>query len=94
MDITQIIIIISIIAVSSVIFATGIWIIIILKELKNTVIKTNGILDDTKLITSSVVEPVTTISEFFSGFKSGLNLLNSFLKKKGKSPKKNETDLL
>ena len=87
MDITQIIIIISIVSVSAVIVTCGIWIIFILKEFKNTVIKTNSILDDTKLITSSVAEPVSTISEFLSGFKSGLNLLNSFFKKKEKSAK-------
>ena len=87
MDVTQIIIIISIISVSAVIVTCGIWIALILKELKVTIIKTNSILDDTKLITSSVAEPVSTISEFLSGFKSGINLLNSFFKKKGGSSK-------
>jgi hypothetical protein len=88
MDATQIIIMISIISVSAVIVTCGVWVILILKEFKNTVRKTNSILDDTKLITSSVAEPVTTISEFLSGFKSGINLLNSFFKKK-RGPSKN-----
>jgi len=87
MDITQIIVSISILSVSAVVVTCGVWIILVLKEFKNTVIKTNSILDDTKLITSSVAEPVSTISEFLSGFKSGLNLLNSFFKKKEKSVK-------
>ena len=87
MDITQIIVSISILSVSAVVVTCGVWIILVLKEFKNTVIKTNSILDDTKLITSSVAEPVSTISEFLSGFKSGLNLLNSFFKKKEKSTK-------
>jgi len=87
MDITQIIIIISIVSVSAIIVTCGIWIILILREFKNTVIKTNGILDDTKLITSSVAQPVSTISDFLFGFRSGLNLLNSFFKKKEESVK-------
>lgn len=91
MDVTQIIIIISIISVSAVIVTSGVWMIMILKEFKDTVKKTNSILDDTKLITSSIAEPVTTISEFFSGFRSGLNLLNSFFKKKEESAKNEST---
>lgn len=87
MDTTQIVFLISIISVSTVIVTCGIWMTMILKELRETIKKTNGILDDTKLITSSVAEPVSTISEFLSGFKSGINLLNSFFKKDKKSQK-------
>ncbi|MFA5827839.1 MAG: hypothetical protein WC841_00550 [Candidatus Shapirobacteria bacterium] len=90
MDVTQIIIIVSIISVSVVIIVCGVWVALILKELKSTVIKTNSILDDTKLITSSVAQPVSTISEFLSGFKSGINLLNSFFKKKEKALKNDQ----
>jgi hypothetical protein len=87
MDVTQIIIAVSIVSVSAVIVTCGVWMVLILKEFKDTIKKTNTILDDTKLITSSVAEPVTTISEFLSGFRSGLNLLSSFFKKKGGSAK-------
>lgn len=90
MDITQIIIMVSILSVSVVIIVCGVWVALILKELKSTVIKTNSILDDTKLITSSVAQPVSTISEFLSGFKSGINLLNSFFKKKEKAVKNDQ----
>lgn len=82
MDITQIIIIISLTAVTTIIVFCGIWLITILKELKNTLSKTNEILDDAKSITSCVVKPVCTISDFIQGFKSGFDLLSSFFKKK------------
>ncbi|MEI8067417.1 MAG: hypothetical protein WCG91_00500 [Candidatus Shapirobacteria bacterium] len=82
MDITQIVIISSLIAVTGVIVGCGIWLILILKEFKTTIIKTNGILDDTKLITASVAEPVSSIAEFISGFKNGVSLFNGLFKKK------------
>ena len=82
MDITQIIILISIISISLIIIAGGVWFILILRELKTTIAKTNGILDDTKLITSSVARPVSSFSEFVMGFKNGVNLFNTLFKKK------------
>ena len=85
MDITQIIIIVSLSAVAAVIVACGVWLIKLLKELKITVTKTNSILDDTKLITSSVAAPVSSVSEFVMGFKNGISVFNSLFKKDGKS---------
>ncbi|MDP4010227.1 MAG: hypothetical protein Q8P53_04580 [Candidatus Shapirobacteria bacterium] len=85
MDLTQIIIIISVVCITAVIVGCGIWLILILKELRTTLTKTNGILDDTKLITSSVAQPVSSISEFVVGFKNGMNFFNSLLTKKNKS---------
>lgn len=85
MDTTQIVIIISIIAVSAIVIGCGIWLIMILRELKTTVIKANSILDDTKMITQSVAEPVSSLSEFVMGFKSGISIFNSLFNKKSKS---------
>lgn len=82
MDVTQIIIIASLTAVTAVIIVCGVWLISILKELKKTIIKTNTILDDTKSVTSCLVKPVSGVSEFIQGFKSGYDLLTSFFKKK------------
>lgn len=84
MDITQIIIAISLIAITAVIVACGIWTVKLLKEVKITIEKTNSILDDTKLITSSVAQPVSSFSEFIMGFKNGLSLFNNFFPKKSK----------
>jgi hypothetical protein len=82
MDLTQIVIMVSLIAITTVIVAVGIWVINLLKELKQTIVKTNTILDDTKLITTSVAEPVSSISEFISGFKNGVAFFNGLFKKK------------
>lgn len=85
MDITQIVIIISLISVTAVIVGCGIWLILIFKEVKKTIIQTNSILEDTKLITTSVAAPISSISEFVVGFKNGMGLFNSFFKKKNKN---------
>lgn len=87
MDITQIIIAISLSAVTITIVACGFWIIKLLKEVKITVQKTNSILDDTKLITSSVAQPVSSFSQFVMGFKNGFTLFNNFFPKKDKKDK-------
>lgn len=84
MEPTQIVIMISLIAITAVIVACGIWIIKVLKEVQKTVVKTNLILDDTKLITTSVAQPVSSFSEFVMGFKNGFTLFNNFFPKKSK----------
>ena len=87
MDPTQIVITISLAAITIVLVICGVWVIKLLKEVKITVEKTNSILDDTKLITSSVAQPVSSFSEFVMGFKNGLTLFNNFFPKKCKEEK-------
>lgn len=84
MDITQIIIIISLVCITGIIVASGIWLIKVFKELRTTIIKTNEILDDTHLITSSVAKPVSSVSEFVMGFKNGFSFFNNLFDKKDK----------
>jgi len=90
MDITQIIIIVSLISITTVIIVSGIWLIKLFKELKITLNKTNNILDDAHLITSSVAKPVSSISEFVMGFKNGFSFFNKLFDKKDKDNKKDE----
>ena len=87
MDTTQLVITISIISVSSIIVASGIWLILILKELRHTIKKTNTIMDDAKAITTSIAQPVSSVSEFLMGFKNGISLFNKLFPsdKKAKS---------
>lgn len=85
MEITQIIIIISLVSITTVVVASGIWLIKLFKQLNITLKKTNDILDDTHLITSSVAKPVSSISEFVMGFKNGFSFFNKFFDKKDKN---------
>jgi len=82
MDITQIAIITSLVLITTVIVIAGVWLILILKELKGTLKKADLILDDTKTITAAVAEPVSSISEFVRGFKNGVSMFNNLFKKK------------
>lgn len=84
MDITQIVIIFSLILITVTIVASGVWLIKIFKELKITLVKTNKILDDTQSITSSVAKPISSMSEFVMGFKNGFSLFNNLFDKKDK----------
>lgn len=74
MDLTQIVVIISLLAISTVVVATGVYLIKLIKELRVTVSTANQIV-------TSVSGPVTSISEFLMGFKNGFSLFNSFFKK-------------
>jgi hypothetical protein len=89
MELTQIIISISLLAITVIIVISGIYFIQLLKELKNTIIATNSILDDAKSITTSVSRPISSISEFIMGFKNSFSFMNKlFNKSKEDSNKK------
>lgn len=74
MDLTQIVIIISLLSISTVVVAVGIYLIKLIKDLRITVNETNQII-------SSVSRPVSSFSEFLMGFKNGFSIFNSFFKK-------------
>lgn len=78
MDTTQIVLIISISLITITITVIGYYVVLLLKELKITLSKTNQILDDTHSITASVVRPVTSFSEFVMGFRNGFKIFNKF----------------
>ena len=78
MDLTQIFIVISLLAISTAIVVTTIYLVSLIKELRNAVSKAASILSDAQQITSSVAKPVSSFSEFLMGFKNGFHLFNSF----------------
>lgn len=84
MDITQIVIVVSLLAVSTVIVVLGVYLVRLVKDITQTVQKTNQILDDTHSITTSIRKPLNSVSEFVMGFKNGVNVFNSFFKKEDK----------
>lgn len=63
----------------------GIQVVQILKEVKKTLEKVNGMLDKSDHLLTSIAEPLEEMSDFFSGLKKGagvLTLLSRFIKKK------------
>jgi hypothetical protein len=81
MELTQIIISISFLAITIIIVISGIYFIGLLKELKKTFTVTNSILDDAKSITTSVSRPISSISEFIMGFKNSFSFMNKLFNK-------------
>lgn len=74
MDITQIIIITSLLAISTIFVLVGVQLIKLIKDLRITIGETNHII-------SSVSQPLSSFSEFLMGFKNGFTIFNSFFKK-------------
>ena len=73
MDTIQIVIMISLIAITTIIIVGGVYFIKLLKDLSVTLKKTNIILDDTHSITESIARPVSSASEFLMGLKNGFS---------------------
>lgn len=84
MDLTQIFIVISLLAISIAIVVTTIYLVSLIKELRTAVVKATSILDDAHSITNSVARPVSSFSDFLMGFKNGFHLFNSFFNKDDK----------
>jgi len=85
MDITQIVIIISLLTITTIIVISGIYFIKLLKEFAVTLKKTNIILDDTHLITDSVAKPISSFSEVLMGLKNGFSFFSNLAKDKKKN---------
>lgn len=80
MDTIQIVILISLIAITAIIVVGGIYFIRVLKDLSLTLKKTNIILDDTHIITDSVAKPVSSLSDFLMGLKNGISFFSNLSK--------------
>jgi hypothetical protein len=59
----------------------GIQVFLILKEVRMSLQKTNGMLDDAAKVTETVTEGVTSMSGFMNGIRTGLSMITSLQKK-------------
>lgn len=90
MEITQILLIIVILALASIMSIIGVEVFFIFRELKKSMKKVNKMLDDMGLITESIAKPIAGFSGFITGIKSGadaIKLLTKSTKKKEKKEK-------
>lgn len=58
----------------------AVQLILILKDLKTSILKVNKILDDSGQVSESIKEPIVGLSKFLVGLKSGASVLNFFKK--------------
>lgn len=59
----------------------GIQVYLILTEIRSSLQKTNKMLDDAGKVTATVSDGVTSMSGFMNGIRTGITMINSFVKK-------------
>ncbi len=82
MDPVQITIIAISFILTMLIVALGVQVWFILKEIRNSLIKTNKMLDDGGKVTGAFSDGVENVGGFLSGIKAGMSMFSS-LRKKG-----------
>ncbi len=80
MDLPQVILLIVIIVVSTILIIIGIQIIGLLKDAKETLKKTDLILEDVSFLSRSLTRGSSTISHLFTSLESGLQLVGMVTK--------------
>lgn len=91
MEITQILLIIVVLALTSIMTIIGIEVFFIFKELRKSIKKLNKMLGDMGLITESVAKPIAGFSGFITGLKSGADAIKLLTKDNRKKEKKEKT---
>jgi len=84
MEITQVVLASVIIILTVVLTFIGVEVFFILREFRETVRKTNKIIDDAGLISESIAKPIVGLSGFLTGLKSGAGLIKILTKNLGK----------
>ncbi len=93
MNYSQIIFNACLIAITGVLVAVGIWVIEVLRELRNSIIKTNSILDDAKNVSSSITRPVNSFVDLFNNLSVISQMVSNFvanLKTAKKTPRRQD----
>jgi len=91
MEITQILLVIVVLALTSIMSIVGVEVFFIFKEIRRSMKKLNKMLDDMGLITESIAKPIAGFSGFISGIKSGADAIKLFTKNDQKKEKKEKT---
>lgn len=81
MDITSVIISVSLSIITITIVVCFVFLIKFIQDLRKLLKQLSPIVDDANLISSSIARPVSSASEFLMGFKNGFKIFNSFNKK-------------
>lgn len=86
-DTAQAVLLVVVVVLTILLLVLGIQVYFILRELRQTVSKTNKVLDDTGAITQSVSGPISSFSALASGIRAGA-VVARLLKGKKKNLKK------
>jgi len=89
MEMTQVILVVSVGVLTVVLALVGFQIFQILREFKRSVEKINKILEDMGKVSENMTKPTSSFSGVFFGLKTGLKVLKLFMERK-KKKKENE----
>ncbi len=82
MDLTQVIFIAALVAITIMLGVVATQLYFVLKEFRLTLAKTNKVLDDTGVISESVSKPVSMISTMLTGVKGWSSIIKLLTKDK------------
>lgn len=91
-DIVQIVLVIVVVVITAILSFIGVQTYLILKEVRESVRKTNKILDDAQEISRSVAKPISSLSDVITGASGLTSLLGWFLGRKHAASDKEEDE--
>ncbi len=91
MEITQILLVIVVLALTSIMTIIGIEVFFIFKEIRQSMKKFNKMLDNMGLITESIAKPIAGFSGFITGLKSGTDAIKLLTREDKKKEKKEKS---
>ncbi|MCL4389782.1 MAG: hypothetical protein M1484_01665 [Patescibacteria group bacterium] len=83
-DLTQLLIALVILVLTSLLTIVGFQVYLILREFRATIQKANKVLDDTGVISESVSKPVSMLSSIMLGLRGGTKIMQALTKEKEK----------
>ncbi len=90
MEVTQILLVVTVLVLTTILSIVGFEVFLILKEFRQSVRKINKILDDAGLISESVAKPISGLSDLASGLRSLAEFIKAFVGEKKTEIKKIE----
>lgn len=85
MEITQILLVVTVLVLTTILSIVGFEVFLILKEFRQSVRKINKILDDAGLISESVAKPISGLSDLATGLRALAEFVKKFLEEKKES---------
>lgn len=82
--VNQILLLLVVSSLTTILILSGIQVVKLLTELRETLKKVNTVVDDVAEISDSVAKPVVSCSNFIMGIKSGVDLIGLLSKMKNK----------
>lgn len=92
LDLTQILLVVVISILTTLLIIVSYQVILILKEFRQTLLKTNRILDNIETVSNNVVRPITNLTHLLEGVKNGVKIAKIVSQFVGPKPQKPATD--